>query len=195
VGGSILITMSLIGKKPIKLDKDVKADIGEDSITISGPKGELIVPVRREVKVEQKEDLLKVSVKNESNANAKAYHGLTRSLLANAVEGVLKGYKKELELVGMGYRVKKEGKDLKFALGLSHPVMYTPPEGIELEAPEQTKIIVSGIDKYLVGQVSASIRALKKPEPYKGKGIRYSGETVKLKAGKAGKVGGGAPGD
>lgn len=182
--------MSLIGKKPITIEQSVTVDIKSNEVAFKGSKGELIVPVRPEVKVEQKENELLVSVKNESAANAKAYHGLTRSLLANAMNGVSKGFSKELEMVGMGYRVVKKGNNLEFALGFSHPVIFEAPEGISLEAPEQTRIIVKGIDKYLVGQVAANIRKLKKPEPYKGKGIKYVGEKVKRKAGKAGKVAG-----
>ena len=166
--------------------------IGEGSVKVTGPKGELVVPIRPEIKVEEKEGFLNISVKDENAANAKAYHGLTRSLLASAIEGVSKGYQKELELVGMGFRVRKEGCNLKFALGFSHPIVVEAPQGVEFEVPEQTKVIVRGFDKYLVGQVAANIRSLRRPEPYKGKGIKYADEVVRRKAGKAGKVGAGA---
>ena len=186
--------MSLIGKKPITIEKGVSVNIKNKEVIVKGPKGELSVSYRPEIKVEKEEDVLKVSVRQKEKAGAKALHGLTRSLLANAVEGVSQGFKKELEIEGMGYRVQKKGNDLEFALGFSHPVLFKANDGVVLEAPEQTKIIVSGIDKGLVGQAAADIRALRKPEPYKGKGIRYVGEYIRRKAGKAGKVGGGAPG-
>ena len=184
--------MSLIGKKPVKIEDGVSVSITPESVTVKGPKGELVVKVMPEIKVEEKDGLLFVSVRDEKHPNAKAFHGLVRSLLANAVEGVTKGFQKGLELVGMGFRVAKEGKNLKFALGFSHPVLFESPLGIEFEVPEQTKVLVKGIDKYSVGQTAARIRSLKKPEPYKGKGIKYDDEVVLRKAGKAGKVGTGS---
>ncbi|MFH1896205.1 MAG: 50S ribosomal protein L6 [bacterium] len=186
--------MSLIGKKPITIAEGVSVVLSGREVQIKGPKGELTLPLRPEIKVEQKGNTLEVSVKDTQKPNAKAFHGLMRSLLANAVEGVSRGFVKELEMEGMGYRVQKKGHDLEFALGFSHPVIFKAREGVELTAPEQTKITVSGINKGLIGQTAADIRALRKPEPYKGKGIRYVGEVIRRKAGKAGKVGGGAPG-
>jgi len=186
--------MSLIGRKPITIAEGVTVALSDKEARVKGPKGELVVPIRPEIKVEQRDNQLWVSVRKVQDSNAKAFHGLIRSLLANAVLGVSQGYTRELEMEGMGYRVQKKGADLEFALGFSHPVLFKAGEGVALEAPEQTKIVVTGIDKGLVGQAAADIRALKKPEPYKGKGIRYVGEVIRRKAGKAGKVGGGAPG-
>jgi len=188
-GWKLETIVSLIGKKPIKIEEGVSVALSRNEARVKGPKGELAIPLRPEVKVEEKEGFLKVSVKDKDKPGSKAYHGLTRSLLANAVAGVWKGFTKELEIEGMGYRVAKKGDDLEFALGFSHPVLFKAPQGISLEVPEQTRIIVSGVDKGLVGQTGADIRALRKPEPYKGKGIRYVGEYIRRKAGKAGKVG------
>ncbi len=180
--------MSLIGKTPIKIEQGVSVELSANKALVKGPKGELTVALRPEIKVFEKEGELLVEPRNESLQGVKAYHGLTRSLLANALEGVSKGFQKDLEIVGMGYRVAKKGNDLEFALGFSHSVLFKAPEGITLEAPDQSKVSVKGISKYLVGQTAANIRKLRKPEPYKGKGIRYAGEVVRRKAGKAGKA-------
>lgn len=177
--------MSRIGKLPIQIPTGVTITVGDDSITVVGPKGQLVVPHLSDVTVAL-EDGFAVVTRKDDERIAKAQHGLQRALLNNAVDGVTKGFEKKLEVNGVGFRVNGGGQAIEMALGFSHPVHYTAPEGIQLTV-NKMEITVSGIDKQLVGQISAEIRALKKPEPYKGKGIKYADEVILRKAGKAGK--------
>jgi large subunit ribosomal protein L6 len=180
--------MSKIGKQPIKIPEGVDVKISGQAVKVKGPKGELSLKLEREIEPQIEDG--KVVVKPVSKSRkARQLWGLSRTLISNMILGVTEGFKKELELVGLGYRVEKKGEGISLALGFSHPVEFDPPEGIDLEVPERTKILVSGIDKQLVGQVAAQIRSFRPPEPYKGKGIRYAGEVVKKKPGKAAKVG------
>lgn len=180
--------MSRIGKQPIQIPEEITVSVTDDQVVIKGPKGELKHKLFPELKVEIEGHKVLISQKKESD-KTKALHGLLRSLVANAVEGLSKGYEKRLELVGTGYRVKKEGEKLTLSLGFSHPVVIEPLEDTSLEIEGEKKIIIKGIDKQKVGQMAASIRALRKPEPYKGKGIRYEDEIVRRKPGKAAKIG------
>jgi large subunit ribosomal protein L6 len=177
--------MSRIGKLPVKLPEGVAVEIHGHTVKISGPRGELKDTFLPQVTVVEEEGSLIVTRRADED---RAVHGLTRALLANMVEGVSKGFVKQLEMVGIGYRSNVEGEDLVLTVGYSHPVRISAPNGINL-AVQDGKIHVSGIDKQLVGQVAADIRAVRKPEPYKGKGIRYVGEKVRRKAGKAAKAG------
>ncbi len=177
--------MSRIGKQPIVMPKGVSLTIENDVATVKGPKGILTQAISPDIIVEQEEG--QVLVKRNSDAKQyRALHGLTRALLANMVNGVTNGFEKKLELVGVGYRAQMQGKKLVISIGFSHPVEIDPPEGIEFEVPAVTKITVKGIDKQLVGNTAAHIRAIRKPEPYKGKGIKYENETIRRKVGKAG---------
>ncbi len=179
--------MSRIGKAPISVPSGVDVQISSTSITVKGPKGELSRELPELVSVSQDGDTLQVSRIDDSRS-ARAMHGLMRSLVNNMVVGVTEGFRKELDIVGVGYRAQAKGSNaLELALGFSHPVKVTAPEGIEFVVPQPTRIEVHGIDKQLVGQVAADIRAWRKPEPYKGKGVRYVDEHVRRKAGKAGK--------
>jgi len=177
--------MSRIGKLPIQIPSGVTITVGDDSITVVGPKGQLVVPHLSDVTVSLEDNSAIVARKDDERI-AKAQHGLQRSLLNNAVEGVVKGFEKKLEINGVGFRLSGGGREIEMALGFSHPVHYKAPEGVQLTT-NKMEITVSGIDKQLVGQVAAEIRSLKKPEPYKGKGIKYADEVVLRKAGKAGK--------
>lgn len=177
--------MSRIGKLPVAIPAGVTITIDQEAITVKGPKGELMVPHLSDVTVTQDDGVLKVERHNDERI-AKAQHGLQRSLLNNAVDGVTKGFEKKLQVNGVGFRVSGGGQAIEMALGFSHPVVYTAPEGITLTV-NKMEITVAGIDKQKVGQVAAEIRALKKPEPYKGKGIKYADEVILRKAGKAGK--------
>lgn len=177
--------MSRIGKQPIEIPSGVTITIDSDVITVKGAKGELTVPHLSDVTVSQNEGVLKVERKDDERI-AKAQHGLQRALLANAVEGVTKGFEKKLEVNGVGFRVASSNNELTMSLGFSHEVKYKAPEGISL-TNDKMVINVNGIDKQQVGQVAADIRALKKPEPYKGKGIKYADEILLRKAGKTGK--------
>lgn len=180
--------MSLIGSKPVALTSDTTVSIERNTITVKGPKGELSQSLPLDtLKIQVSEDKVEVTRKNEEK-QTKAYHGLVRSIINNMVEGVTKGFSKKLELVGTGYRVKKQGNSLSFSLGFSHPIEFPIPEGINLDLEGNNVVIVSGIDKQQVGQIAAEIRSLRKPEPYKGKGIRYEGEVVRRKAGKTATV-------
>ncbi len=180
--------MSRIGIQPIKIPDNVTVLVEKNSVLIKGPKGELHSPRFPNIKVEVKERIIKVT-RTDNNDKTKALHGLARALLANAVKGVVEGYEKCLELVGTGYRVKKEGNGLILNLGFSHPVVVEQEAGIEFEVEAENKIIVRGIDKEKVGLAAAKIRSLRPPEPYKGKGIRYKDEIVRRKPGKVAKVG------
>jgi large subunit ribosomal protein L6 len=188
--------MSRIGRAPIPVPPKVQVTwTDENFVTVKGPKGELSYQVDRDLSLKLEDGSLTVSRPSDSKEH-KAKHGLYRTLVNNMVVGVTTGYTKQLEIHGVGYRASKVGQNLVILAGYSHPIEVQPPEGITLnvegidQATKATKISVSGIDKHLVGQVAASIRQLRKPEPYKGKGIRYAGEAIRRKAGKAGKVGG-----
>jgi large subunit ribosomal protein L6 len=178
--------MSRIGRMPITVPSGVEVTIAGRDVTVKGPKGTLSHTVVEPITVEQSDGTLVVQRPDDETAS-KARHGLTRTLVANMVLGVTEGYSKTLEIVGTGYRVQARGSDLEFALGFSHPVTVSPPEGISFAVEAPTRFVVSGIDKQRVGEVAANIRKLRKPEPYKGKGVRYAGEVVRRKAGKAGK--------
>ena len=181
--------MSRIGLQPITIPSGVEIKIAGSSVSVKGPKGQLDRNLPENISVAQEESELRVSRANDSK-DVRALHGLVRSLLANMVTGVTQGYEKNLEIQGVGYRAAKKGNDLELAVGFSHSVTKKAPSGIEFDVPVPTKITVRGIDKELVGQTAAEIRAIKKPEPYKGKGIRYEGEHVRRKAGKAAKAAG-----
>lgn len=179
--------MSRIGKKPIEIPEGVEINIEGSNVVVKGPKGQLGVSIRPEIEVVKKEGLLEFNVKDQIK-EAGAYWGLTRALVQNMVEGVTEGFEKKLELVGVGYRATQTPEGVSLTLGFSHPVVFNKPEGIEIEVVDNKNITIKGIDKQLVGQTAAKIRALRKPEPYKGKGIRYQDEVIRLKPGKAGKV-------
>ena len=177
--------MSRIGKTPITIPSGVEIAIDGSTIEVKGPKGSLTHETPEGITLTYEDEIVAVHRENDER-RSKALHGLTRSLINNMVIGVTEGYRKELELVGVGYRVQAKGKaNLEFQLGFSHPVNVAAPEGIEFDVPSPTELNIIGIDKQTVGQVAADIRALKKPEPYKGKGIRYVGEHIIRKAGKA----------
>jgi large subunit ribosomal protein L6 len=179
--------MSRVGRAPIPVPSGVSVTLQDRSVTIKGPQGTLARALPRDIAVSQDGDVLHVTRPNDERMN-RALHGLTRSLVANMVTGVTAGFTKELEIVGVGYRAVAQGPDaIELALGFSHPVRVHAPEGITFEVPVPTRIIVRGIDKEKVGQVAADIRKIRKPEPYKGKGVRYAGERVLRKAGKAAK--------
>ncbi|HXR29515.1 MAG TPA: 50S ribosomal protein L6 [Solirubrobacterales bacterium] len=175
--------MSRIGRKPIAVPEAVTIDVAPGRVSVKGPKGELDQVLSAEMKVEQSDGVLTVE-RPTNRGEHRALHGLTRSLIANMVEGVTEGFEKRLEIQGVGYRAQLKGKNLEMALGYSHPVSIEAPEGIEFEVPQPTEIVIRGIDKQLVGQVAADIRKRRPPEPYKGKGIRYRGEHVARKVGK-----------
>jgi len=178
--------MSRIGKQPIEIPAGVKISMNGQDCVIEGPKGKLEQFIHENANVNVDGNTLTVERKDDSK-ESRSMHGLYRSLLSNMIEGVTKGYEKKLEIVGVGYRAALKGKNLDISLGFSHPVEIAPPAGIEFDVEGQQKIVVKGIDKQLVGQVAADIRKLRKPEPYKGKGVRYEGERIIRKAGKAGK--------
>jgi large subunit ribosomal protein L6 len=177
--------VSRVGKQPIQVPSGVTVTVDNGFVTVNGSKGSLQQPMLPGIKISQEEGSVLVSRQNDEAVN-RARHGLMRSLLNNMVNGVSQGFEKKLEINGVGYRVQQQGQDLKFNLGFSHDVIYKVPQGIQI-AIEQNVITVSGIDKQQVGQVAAEIRALKKPEPYKGKGIKYVGERIIRKSGKSGK--------
>lgn len=177
--------MSRIGRAPVILDKSVQVTVGADNlVTVKGQKYTLKVPVRPEIKVNVDGETLTLEPKN-SEPQTRAYHGLYRALIQNAVTGVTKGWSKELELNGVGYRAAVSGKKLELTLGYSHPITFMVPDGIEVAVDKQTRVIIKGADKSLVGEVSAKIRSFRPPEPYLGKGIKYSDEVIKRKAGKS----------
>src|SRR4249920_379873 len=175
--------MSRIGKQPIPIPDAVNVAIDPGRVTVNGPLGELTQNVPARISIEKEDGQLVVKRPTE-RGDDRALHGLTRSLIANMVEGVTNGFEKQLEIQGVGYRAQLKGRNLEMALGYSHPVTVEPPAGIEFEVPQPTEIVVRGIDKQLVGQVAADIRKRRPPEPYKGKGIRYRGEYVARKVGK-----------
>jgi large subunit ribosomal protein L6 len=175
--------MSRIGKKPIPVPDGVTVDIKPGHVFVKGPKGELQQDINPEMKVSQEDGMLTVERPTDRGEH-RALHGLTRSLIANMVEGVTNGYEKRLEIQGVGYRARLQGKSLELALGYSQPVSVSAPEGIEFEVPQPTQVVVRGIDKQLVGEIAAQVRKARPPEPYKGKGVRYAGEHVARKVGK-----------
>jgi large subunit ribosomal protein L6 len=178
--------MSRIGRVPVPVPTGVDVTIDGAAVTVTGPKGTLTHTVPAPITVVQEDGTLVVTRPNDERAS-RSLHGLTRTLLANLVTGVTEGYTKRLEIVGTGYRVTAKGDNLEFALGFSHPVNIAPPAGITFAVEAPTRFSVSGIDKQQVGEVAANIRKIRKPEPYKGKGVRYAGEVVRRKVGKAGK--------
>jgi large subunit ribosomal protein L6 len=175
--------MSRIGKKPIPVPDGVTVEIKPGHVSVKGPKGELRQEVSREMKITQDDGVLKVERPTDRGEH-RALHGLTRSLIANMVVGVTDGYEKRLEIQGVGYRARLQGKSLELALGYSHPVSVSAPDGIEFEVPQPTQVVVRGIDKQLVGEIAARVRKARPPEPYKGKGVRYAGEQIARKVGK-----------
>ena len=179
--------MSRIGKLPITVPSGVDVAIEGRTVTVKGPKGTLSHTVIEPISVERGDDGAVVVKRPDDERKSKAYHGLTRTLVNNLVIGVTAGYEKKLEIVGVGYRVALKGSNLEFALGFSHPVVVTPPAGITFAVESPTKFSVAGIDKQLVGETAANIRKIRKPEPYKGRGVRYAGEVVRRKVGKTGK--------
>jgi large subunit ribosomal protein L6 len=178
--------MSRIGRLPVTIPSGVKVDVDGQAVTVTGPKGTLQHTVAEPIAIVQEDSVIRVTRPNDLGP-VRALHGLSRTLIANMVTGVTDGYRKTLEIVGVGYRVQAKGKDLEFSLGFSHPVLVTPPEGIIFRVEAPTRFVVEGIDKQLVGEVSAKIRKIRKPDPYKGKGVRYQGEIIRRKAGKVGK--------
>jgi len=179
--------MSRIGNAPVPVPAGVDVTVVDGTVTVKGPKGSLSRSIPGDIEIRQEDGALTFVRPNEERKN-KALHGLTRSLVNNMVIGVTDGYRKQLEIVGVGYRAEAQGANaLRLNLGFSHPVHVTAPDGITFEVPVPTQVVISGIDKEVVGQVAANIRSIRKPEPYKGKGVRYSGERVLRKAGKAGK--------
>lgn len=174
--------MSRVGKKPIPLPSAVKVQIGEQ-LVVEGPKGKLTVPVPKGIRIEKNDGMLEVKRDGDEYA---ALHGLTRTLAANAVTGVSQGFTRELDIVGIGYRAELKGRVVVFSLGYSHPIEFLLPPGVDCKIDRNTHIVLSGIDKQLLGQVAANIRSLRPPEPYKQKGIRYTGEVLRKKVGKTG---------
>jgi large subunit ribosomal protein L6 len=177
--------MSRIGKKVIAIPKGVKVNVQSGAVEVQGPKGKLLQPLPPGIGFELEGDHLQAKTLREDPELGK-FHGLARSLVANAVKGVTEGFRKDLDIVGVGYRAEVKGKQVHFALGYSHPVIFDIPNGIDVAIEKQTHVTVTGIDRQLVGQVAANIRALRKPDPYKQKGVRYTGEILKKKAGKTG---------
>jgi large subunit ribosomal protein L6 len=175
--------VSRIGRKPVEIPKGVTITKNGSSVKVKGPKGELESKVHPNITVEIKDNELIVTRPDDAKQN-KALHGLTRALIQNMVDGVLNVFTKTLDIVGVGYKAELKGKNLLLNIGFSHPIYFIPPEGVVLQTPAQTQIVISGIDKQLVGLVAAKIRSIRKPEPYKGKGIKYSDEQIQRKAGK-----------
>jgi large subunit ribosomal protein L6 len=178
--------MSRIGRTPVVIPSGVDVTINGREVTVTGPRGTLSMEMPPPIEVSQADGAIRVT-RPSDEGEIRALHGLSRSLIANMVTGVTQGYSKTLEIVGVGYRVQAKGQSLEFALGFSHPVPVTPPDGITLRVETPTRFVVEGIDKQQVGEVAANIRKLRKPDPYKGKGVRYQGEQIRRKAGKTGK--------
>ncbi|WP_209325762.1 50S ribosomal protein L6 [Brevibacterium renqingii] len=178
--------MSRIGKNPISVPSGVEVKVDGQDVAVKGPKGELSVTIPEPITVSLEDGVITVARPDEER-ESRSLHGLSRTLINNLIVGVTDGYSKALEIVGTGYRVLAKGSNLEFALGYSHPITVEPPEGISFSVDGQTKVAVHGIDKQLVGETAANIRNLRRPEPYKGKGVRYAGEIVRRKVGKAGK--------
>ncbi len=175
--------MSRIAKEPVPLPSDVKAEFKEGQLLVSGPKGTLELSVPETISLELTEDVIKVR-RNEENQKSKALSGTIRALVQNLVTGVHSGFEYKLEIVGVGYRAQVQGKKLNLSLGFSHPVEFAIPEGVAIETPSQTEILIKGVDKQVLGQVAADIRSFRPPEPYKGKGVRYAGEQIVKKEAK-----------
>ncbi|HET7295023.1 MAG TPA: 50S ribosomal protein L6 [Vicinamibacteria bacterium] len=182
--------MSRVGRKPIAIPKDVKVSVSGGRVQVQGPKGRLDTPVPPGIAFEVKGGEL-VCTRSGEDRQVRAFHGMARALANNAIRGVTEGFSKELDIVGVGYKAQVEGQKVVFSLGFSHPVVFAIPEGIKIAIDKQTRVVVSGIDRQKVGQVAAEIRGLRRPDPYKQKGIRYVGEVLKKKAGKAGATGAG----
>jgi large subunit ribosomal protein L6 len=178
--------MSRIGRMPVAIPSGVDVTIDGRQVTVKGPKGTLSLEIVQPIEVKQADGTITVS-RPSDEGEIRALHGLSRSLIANMVTGVTDGYRKTLEIVGVGYRVQARGKDLEFSLGYSHSVPVSPPDGITFRVETPTRLVVEGIDKQQVGEVAANLRKLRKPDPYKGKGVRYQGEQIRRKVGKAGK--------
>jgi large subunit ribosomal protein L6 len=178
--------MSRIGRLPIEIPSGVDITIDGQHVAVKGPKGELALTVKEPIEASKVENQVIVT-RPDDERSSRSLHGLSRTLINNLIIGVTEGYKKELEIVGTGYRIASQGQGVEFQLGYSHPITVEPPAGITFTVEGNTKLVVSGIDKQAVGEVAANIRKLRKPEPYKGKGVRYAGENVRRKAGKAGK--------
>jgi len=177
--------MSRIGKKPIPVPDKVKVDIKGETVVVTGPKGTVSNPIPPGIRFEQKDKEL-LAIRQDDSGPQRAFHGLARALVANAVRGVTEGFTRELEIVGVGYRAEQKKTSVVFTLGFSHPIEYPIPPGISITVDKQTRLVITGVDRQQVGQIAANIRSLKKPDPYKNKGIRYAGEQLKKKAGKAG---------
>ncbi len=175
--------MSRIGKKIIEIPKGVTVNLKGNAVTVKGPKGELNKVLHPSMKIEMKDSEINVTRPDDTKIN-RALHGLTRALIQNMINGVSQGYRKTLDIVGVGYKVEQKGSNLLLNIGYSHPIYFIPPDGVKVESTTPTQIVVSGIDKQLVGQVAAKLRSIRKPEPYKGKGIKYSDEHIVRKAGK-----------
>ena len=178
--------MSRVGKKPIPLPKGVKLNIGDGELRVEGPKGKQTVPVPAGITLNQKDGVLELQRESDSQA---ALHGLTRALAANAVHGVSEGFTRELDIVGIGYRADIKGRIASFTLGYSHPIEYYLPDGVDMKIDKQTHLVLTGFDRQLLGQVAAKMRALRPPDPYKNKGVRYTGEALRKKVGKTGATG------
>ncbi len=178
--------MSRIGRLPVQIPKGVDVTIEGRAVTVKGPRGELSMELAEPIEIAQNDGVLTVTRPNDEG-KVRALHGLSRTLVANMVTGVTEGYSKTLEIVGVGYRVQARGSGVEFSLGFSHPVPVNPPAGVTLRVETPTRLVVEGINKQHVGQVAANIRKLRKPDPYKGKGVRYAGEQIRRKVGKAGK--------
>ena len=176
--------MSRVGRRPVNIPKEVKAKVSNNEVAVEGPKGKLAMKIPAAYKVEMKENCITVSRPSDLKDHI-AQHGLYRSLINNMILGVSQGYSKQLEIQGVGYKAQAQGKSLNLSLGFSHQVNFPIPDGITIKTPKPTQIFIEGIDKKLVGEIASTLRALYKPEPYKGKGIRYQGEHVRRKAGKA----------
>jgi large subunit ribosomal protein L6 len=175
--------VSRIGRKPIPIPKGIKVTVDGNAVSVTGPKGNLKTEVNKSISVALENNELIVKRSSEEK-KYKALHGLWRALIANMITGVVEGYQKKLEIVGVGYKAEAKGKGIQLALGYSHPILFLPPSGIKLEVPVPTNIVITGIDKQLVGQVAAKLRSFRPPEPYKGKGVKYEGEYIRRKAGK-----------
>ena len=178
--------MSRIGRMPVPVPAGVDVSISGREVTVKGPKGQLSLTIADPIEVSHDDGVITVT-RPTDEGRVRALHGLSRSLVANMVTGVTEGYRKTLEIVGVGYRVQARGAGVEFSLGFSHPVSVTPPDGITLRVETPTRLVVEGIDKQRVGETAANIRKLRKPDPYKGKGVRYQGEQIRRKVGKAGK--------
>ena len=178
--------MSRIGRLPVTIPKGVDVTISGRQVIVKGPKGQLSMELAEPIEIAQNDGVITVT-RPSDEGKVRALHGLSRTLVANMVTGVTEGYRKTLEIVGVGYRVQAKGNGVEFSLGYSHPVPVTPPDGVTLRVETPTRLVVEGIDKQQVGEVAANIRKLRKPDPYKGKGVRYAGEQVRRKVGKAGK--------